>query len=65
MCVCHIDKRYYILLSIRIKELFNIIVEYPDSKPAIEDLKVLKSFIQTCIVHLCLFRYVWAKWNWK
>ena len=32
------------MLLFRIKELFDIIVEYPDSKPAIDDLKVLELF---------------------
>lgn len=30
-------------LIFRISELFTIIVEYPDSLPAIQDLKVIKS----------------------
>ena len=33
----------YGVVLFRIKELFDIIVEYPDSKPAIEDLKVYYS----------------------
>ena len=44
LALCH-NSTFYCQKSgtflYRIKELFDIIVEYPDSKPAIDDLKVL------------------------
>lgn len=37
---------YKSFAKMRIKELFDIIVEYPDSKPAIEDLKVCLNHVE-------------------
>lgn len=45
----------FLIFIFRISELFDIIIEYPDSLPAIYDLKVsIKRHAQVCYIYLVL-----------
>ena len=41
---------YEMLGSMRIREMFDIVVDYPDTRPALQDLK-------TCLIHTNLHDY--------